>query len=73
MTTQEKKDIRKLQATLQAIKNKEKVFFNITLFQKKGLVYSTNKWGINAQGKKIKIGTNWFLTEKAESFLNVVV
>lgn len=59
-----KNEIAKIQATLAAIANKTPVFFNITQYQKRGLVKSHGTY----RGK-----TNWILTEKGKQMLAVVV
>lgn len=62
---EEKAAVRRLQATLLSIQEKSPVFFNITQFQKLGLV--------RVHGKTIDNKTNWVLTEKTRSFLNVTI
>lgn len=63
MTTSQRSEILKLQATLTKIECKLPVFFNIALFIKLGLV--------KEQGKTIDNKTNWVLTEKAKKYLSV--
>ena len=61
----EKAAARRLQATLLSVQEKRPVFFNITQFESLGLV--------RAHGKTLDNTTNWVLTEKAKSFLNVTI
>jgi hypothetical protein len=63
MTTAQRTEILKLQATLTKIDCKIPVFFNITLFTKMGLV--------KEHGKTHDNKTNWVLTEKGKMYLNV--
>jgi hypothetical protein len=65
--------IRKLQATLIKIDSNIPVFFNIVQYQNLGLVYATDKWGKDAVGNDIVIGTRWHLTDKAKQYIKVVV
>jgi hypothetical protein len=59
-----KNEIAKIQATLAAIATKTPVFFNITQYQKRGLVKAHGTF----HGK-----TNWVLTAKGKQMLAVVV
>lgn len=61
----EKAAARRLQAILLSIQEKRPVFFNITQFESLGLV--------RAHGKTLDNTTNWVLTEKGKSFLNVTI
>jgi hypothetical protein len=65
--------IRKLQATLIKIENQVPVFFNISNYQDLGLVYSSCKWGKDAVGNDVVIGTRWHLTDKAKQYIKVAV
>ena len=74
MNEEEKQIIRKLQSDLIRIDNKERFFFNITNFEKMGLikqkeVYSTR----NARGNKERIRTDYYLTAKARNYINIIV
>jgi len=71
-TEQDKQNIRKLQATLLKIDQKIPVFFNITDFQKRGLVKGKGEYTTH-MGKRTKIKTTWHLTAKGKVFLNVVI
>ena len=73
MTENDKKTIRKMQGILQSIENKQKVFFNITQYEKLGLTRSENKWVINAVGNKIKNGVTHYVTDKGRKYLNVII
>jgi hypothetical protein len=73
MTTAEKETIRKLQNNLIRINNGERFFFNITEYQKLGLVYGRDKHGKDSSGNDIIIQTNWYLTEKAKQYIKVMV
>jgi hypothetical protein len=63
ISREDKSNIFALQATLLKIEMGVSVFFNITQFKKLGLV--------KPFGKTEKNTTNWVLTEKGKSFLNV--
>jgi hypothetical protein len=69
----DKEIIRKLQATLIKIDSGVSVFFNIVQYQNLGLVYSTDKWGKDAVGNDVVIGTRWHLTDKAKQYIKVVI
>ena len=73
MEKEDIEQIRKIQAVLTSIQNKVPVFFNLTLYKRYGLVYTTNKKAVNAQGNIINCGTNFLLTKKAKQYLNVVI
>lgn len=68
-----KEIIRKLQATLIKIDSGVSVFFNIVQYQNLGLVYSTDKWGKDAVGNDVVIGTRWHLTDKAKQYIKVAI
>jgi hypothetical protein len=67
--------IRKLQVTLLKIKNKDPVFFNVTQFEKLGLVraisMATHK-NSSSTGEPLR-KTEYVLTAKANQFLNVAI
>lgn len=63
LTEEQIKTIRKTQATLVKIAEKQPVFFNITQFKKLGLVREF--------GKTINNTTNWILTQKAKDILKI--
>ena len=65
--------IRKLQATLIKIDSGVPVFFNITQYEKMGLVYSTEKHGKDVYGNDTVICHKWHLTEKAKQYIRVAV
>lgn len=73
MTTEDKKYIRKIQATLQQVKNGTNVFFNTTQYERMGLITIKNKWVENKAGKKVKEGVTYHLTEKSENYLKLVI
>jgi len=73
MTETEKQQIRKIIRVLQDIDNGVKVFFNITVYERLGLVTSRKKWGVNPAGKKVLIGHSFHLTEKSKRYLKVVL
>jgi len=66
-------NIRKLQATLIKIDSGVPVFFNITQYEKMGLVYSTEKHGKDAYGNDTVIKTIWHLTDKAKQYIRVAI
>lgn len=59
------KTVLELQATLTKIKTKKPCFFNVAQFLSLGLVKEFGKTHDNK--------TNWVLTQKGQSFLDVVV
>jgi len=73
MTTANKIQIRKLQATLTKIDNKEHVFFNIVAFENMGLVASKKVTGIDSVGNKVETGHTYHLTTKGRMILNTVI
>jgi len=73
MTNAEKQQIRKIQTVLQNIDNGINVFFNISQYERFGLITTKKKWGINAVGNKVEIGHSFHLTAKARTYLNIVL
>ena len=73
MISETKKIIRKLQANLIRINNKERFFFNISQYKNLGLIKERNVYGIDSTGNKVRIKTNYLLTEKAKQYINVIV
>ncbi len=73
MTNEEKKDIRKIQSVLQQIQNGQKPFFNVTFYQKHGLINVRKEWRTDAVGNQVQIGSTFTLTEKAKRYLNLVI
>ena len=74
MTEQDKKAIRKLQATLGNIDAGVKCFFNITQFSNMGLITKRNIWGRSpGSGNRTIIGTKYGLTDKGKMVLNTFV
>lgn len=71
MNTQDRKNAIELKNTLNKINNKQKVFFNVALFQDLGLIKITNNYEIDAFGNKYSASKNFFLTEKAKKYLNI--
>ena len=72
MKQEEKQRILDLQTILLKIDTKQVVFFNITIFQNMGLVKGRNVYGTSpTSGNKIRIKTNWYLTEKGRRILNI--
>lgn len=65
ITKEERQHILKLQATLIAIEKGDPIFFNITLYERLGLV--------KAHGRTIDNCTRYILTEKAKMYLRVTV
>lgn len=73
MTTEEKQKIRKVIAVLQKIDNGVNVFFNITQYEKLGLITTKKKWGFDAVGNKVVIGHTFHLTEIAKKYINIIL
>ena len=73
MVTQENKTIRKIQSILISIENGTPKFFNVAQYEKLGLVISRKIYGIDAVGNKVENGHTFHLTEKAKSYLNIVI
>ena len=73
MSEEDKRTIRKLQSDLQRIDRGERFFFNITQFQKLGLVKSRDVHYKDAMGNDAVKRTEWYLTPKAKEYLKVVV
>ena len=73
MTEADKVKIREIIATLQRIDNGEKVFFNISQYERLGLITIRKKWEINNVGNKVQRGQTYHLTDKARKYLNVIV
>ena len=73
MTSEIKAIIRKLQANLIRINNGENFFFNITEYKNLCLIYWKDRYGIDATGNRVVIGTDYFLTEKAKQYIKVAV
>ena len=73
MTEQEKKNIRKLQATLIMIDNGQKVFFNLVNFRNMELITERNIWGKDSTGNKVVVGTKYGLSEKSKKILEVAI
>jgi len=73
MTNSEKKKIREVQSVLQTIQNGTPKFFNITQYERHGLIVVKKKWGINAVGNKVERGHTFRLTDKAKRILKVLI
>ena len=73
MTAEEKTTIKKLQSVLFKIDSKIPVFFNITQYQKMGVVKGINQYYKNSAGNKERLKTNWHLTQKGKQILNTIV
>ena len=73
MDNETKDTIRKLQANLLRIKNGEKFFYNLTQYKNLDLIYTRDKWHVNAYGQKVRIGCNVYLTDKGKRILNTVI
>ena len=73
MTKAEKAYIRKIVATLTRIDNGEKVFFNISQYERLGLIKRNNKFGLSNVGNKVQRGYTYHLTDKARKYLNVII
>jgi hypothetical protein len=73
MDKETRKAIVKIQNTLIKIDNKQPVFFNITTYQNKGLVYSKNHYCIDSSGNRVIKNTSWHLTPKAKQLISVFV
>ncbi len=72
MKQEEKQRIFDLQTILLKIDTKQPIFFNITKFQSMGLIKGRNVYGISpTSGNKVRIKTNWYLTDKGKRILNV--
>lgn len=66
MTTEERSALIKVQATLAAISNGHRPFFNVALY--------VNRLGlVRAHGTDYKGRTHWILTEKGKQILNVPI
>lgn len=61
----------KVQAVLNSIANGKPIFFNVTQYEKMGLIESRKKWTMSSSGKKIHSGYSFHLTYKAKQFLNI--
>lgn len=61
--------VRKLQSNLQRIDQGERGFYNVSQFQKLGLIQSR----ITCPGNDAIKRTEWILTPKARRYLNLVV
>lgn len=72
MTKIEKVAVKELQSKLLQIKNTGKAHINLVQYKKNGLVVVKGIYKTIA-GKKVKVGSKLFLTEKAKMFLNVAV
>ena len=53
MTQEDKIKIRELIVTLQRIRNKENVFFNIAQYKRLGLIVERKRYGTNAVGNTV--------------------
>ena len=73
MEVQDKVKMREIIAVLQRIDNGEKFFFNISQYEKFGLITTRKKYGINAVGNKVERGHTFHLTDKARRFLSVII
>ena len=73
MTQEDKVKIRELIVTLQRIRNKENVFFNIAQYKRLGLVVGRKIYGTNGVGNTVEKGYTYHLTNKAYRYLNVVI
>lgn len=60
------KTIRKVQADLIRIENGERFFFNVANYENQGLIKSRDIMGYNSAGNKVKISTEWYLTDKGK-------
>jgi len=70
----QKQNIIETQAILMKVSKGIKVFFNIELYENRmGVVRSEKKWGTDAVGNKVVVGTNWYLTTKGKMILNITV
>lgn len=73
LSEQEKESIRKIQSDLIRINNGERFFFNITVYEKLGLIKEKDIFGTDASGNKIRIKTEYYLTDKAKQYIKVAV
>ena len=73
MTQEDKVKIRELIVTLQRIRNKENVFFNIAQYKRLGLIVERKRYGTNGVGDRVEKGYTYHLTAKAMKYLNVVI
>ena len=68
-----KKENRELTATLQRIRNKERVSFNIIAqYKEMGLIIQRIRYGTNGIGETVEKGYTYHLTNKAYKYLNIV-
>lgn len=65
ITKEQKQSILKLQATLVSLQKGESISFNVTQYEKLGLV--------KVHGRTDDNRTKYILTEKAKLYLNVVI
>lgn len=65
--------ISKLQATLIKIDSGIKVFFNITQYQKMGLVYMKKHYYNDSRGNRVVKNTTWHLTAKAKQLIKIAL
>lgn len=73
MTAADKNTIRKMQDTLVAIRDKQPVFFNVSNYEKWGLITSKKKWGKDAVGNRVVKGHTFHLTTKAKRYVNTII
>lgn len=73
MNNEQRAKIQKIQSDLIRINNKERFFFNITVYMNLGLIYDKDVYGTDATGNKVRVRTDYFLTEKAKQYIKVNV
>ena len=71
MKDKQKNIIKELQSVLQSIEDGNPKFFNVSNFEKLGLITSKKKYGFDSVGNKIELGYDFFLTKKAKRYLNI--
>ena len=73
MTQEDKVKNRELIVTLQRIRNKERVSFNvIAQYKRMGLITQRIRYGTNGVGDRVEKGYTYHLTYKAYKYLNIV-
>ena len=67
------KTLKKMQRDLLRIANKEHFFFNITKYKNLELIYEKSKYVIDSCGNSVRIGADYYLTEKGKQIVSVII
>jgi hypothetical protein len=73
MDEETKNTIRKIQSDLIRIDNGERFFFNITNYENLGLIKERDIMGKDSTGNKVRIRTEYYLTDKAKQYIKMAV